>query len=262
MEPHGVRARMKSARGEPVAQTGPAGQNSYRLDPRVGLYRVVISVWASQSAVGALLLSGSLVSEFEVSLLCCRGPGESGELVGERDSGLVVAETLRGCERPGPDGVGLALLRRGGEHSTGAVDQQHAQVDVAALGDCAETPCAAGRSLARRQPEVAGEVPPAGKPAQVADEAGDRGRREQADAGDRAQALHQGILFAQRLEPPFGLGDSPLEFADLAHEFEGSKAQRLSERAVGVAGQLERARDESRRAGRDRDALLAQQSAQ
>src|SRR5690606_32569342 len=107
MEPQGLRARMKSARGEPVARTGPEGQNRFRLDPRVGLYRIVISVWASQSAVGALLLSGSLVPEFEVSLLCCRGPGESGELVGERDGGFVVTETLRGCERPGPDGVGL-----------------------------------------------------------------------------------------------------------------------------------------------------------
>src|SRR5690606_25644502 len=95
------------------------------------LHRIVISGWASQSAVGALLLSGSLVSEFEVSLLCCRGPGESGELVGERDGGFVVAETLRGFERPGPDGVGLALLHRGGEHGSCSVDQQHAQGDVA-----------------------------------------------------------------------------------------------------------------------------------
>lgn len=36
---------------------------------------------------------------FEDSLLRRRGPGESGEHVGERDSGLVVANAMRGCER-------------------------------------------------------------------------------------------------------------------------------------------------------------------
>jgi hypothetical protein len=35
---------MKSARGEPVARTGLAGHNGHRLDPRVGLYRIVIVV--------------------------------------------------------------------------------------------------------------------------------------------------------------------------------------------------------------------------
>jgi hypothetical protein len=124
---------MRSARGEPVARTGPEGQNGYRLDPRVGLYRIFISASSSQSAVGVPLLSGSLASRFEGPLVRGDSEGESRELVGEGDGGLVVAETLRGAERPGSDGVGLAMLRRGGEHGAGAVDPQPAQVDAAAL---------------------------------------------------------------------------------------------------------------------------------
>lgn len=47
---------MKSAHGEPVAHIGPEGQSSYRLSPRVGLYRSVIVV-ESFAACGGILLS-------------------------------------------------------------------------------------------------------------------------------------------------------------------------------------------------------------
>jgi len=65
---------MQSARGEPVARTGPEGRNRCRLDPRFGLCRNVISVRATQSAVGRPLLPGDLDSRFEVALLRAGGP--------------------------------------------------------------------------------------------------------------------------------------------------------------------------------------------
>jgi hypothetical protein len=80
---------MSSARGEPVARSGPEGQEGHRLDPR-GPYRIVISGSSSQSAVGGVLLSGSFESRFEVLLPRGDSPGESGELVGEGDGGFVV----------------------------------------------------------------------------------------------------------------------------------------------------------------------------
>jgi len=83
---------MKSARGEPVARTGLEGQNSYRLDPRVGLYRIVIIVVLVAVGGGGLFFSGCFGFRLEGDLVSSHGPGAAGELVGERDGRLVVAE--------------------------------------------------------------------------------------------------------------------------------------------------------------------------
>lgn len=189
-------------------------------------------------------------------------PGESGELVGEGDGGLVVAEALHGAERPGSDGVGLALLRRGGEHRSGAVNQEHAQVNVAALGGRAEAANASGRSLPGREPEIAREVTPTGETARIADESCESCRREQPDSRDRAQFLDEKGLPAEGFEPVFDLADAPLEFSGLADELERSEAQGFAETAVGVTGELESPGDEALRAGGNGDALFAQQTAQ
>lgn len=74
---------------------------------------------------------------------------------------------------------------------------------------------------------------------EVADEAGERGRGEPADAGHRAQARDEWCLAADRLEPELDPVDAPFALADFGDELEGGEAQRVAQAAVGVAGELE-----------------------
>jgi len=102
---------MKSARGKPVACIGLTGQSGYRLDPRVGLYRIVIVMFV---AVGGEkhLFSGCFGSRLEGHLVSRHGPDLAGESVGERDGRFVVAEACSRGERTAAHKVWLALPRK------------------------------------------------------------------------------------------------------------------------------------------------------
>lgn len=72
------------------------------------------------------------------------GPKASSGLVGECDGGFVVSDAVGQGDRPGLRAIeDFALLEDapcGGECGSFAVDEQGAQVAVAALGDAAQAP--------------------------------------------------------------------------------------------------------------------------
>ena len=84
-------------------------------------------------------------------------PQSAGLLVGERDRRFVVADTFGQGQRPGARAIErlLFLLRELGaaQYRACAVDQQPAQVEVAALGDAAESSGVAAGVFTRRQSE-------------------------------------------------------------------------------------------------------------
>jgi hypothetical protein len=85
------------------------------------------------SAAGRLI--GLLA--FAVAVLTENGPGDPGELVGERDGEHVRMQSpLRGCN-PLLEPVTLPRLRLDQDHPSG-LDKQNAQVAIALFGDLAE----------------------------------------------------------------------------------------------------------------------------
>ena len=83
------------------------------------------------------------------------GPADAGQLVRQRDSGLVVFDASLQLQSPllrttQPCRIDPVQLFRVGQHGTHTVDQQGSQVDIAALGDTTEiTPETAARSPGR-----------------------------------------------------------------------------------------------------------------
>jgi hypothetical protein len=85
------------------------------------------------------------------------GPGDSGELVGESDSGLVVAACGFASEGPGSESVWGSALG-GMKDGASTMDEERSQVDVAASGDRAKAAPLTGGSLSGCEAEIAGEV--------------------------------------------------------------------------------------------------------
>ena len=98
----------------------------------------------------------------EIRTVMLGGPQASGGLVSEGDGRLVVADAFGQGQRPGAEAVErlLFLLRQLGtaQHGAGAVDEQHAQVDVAAFGHATETSDMAAGVFARGEAQRTGEV--------------------------------------------------------------------------------------------------------
>ena len=106
-------------------------------------------------------------------------PQLAGRFVGQGDRGLVVPQPLRQGQRPVLCAIKLDALVAGeldaAQAGACAVDQQHAQVDIAAFGDPAElSSCAAG-VFARCQGQGAGEVSSGREAIEVADRGAHRG---------------------------------------------------------------------------------------
>ena len=89
----------------------------------------------------------------ERALILPGGPDDARQLVGEGDSRLVVTATALGMDCPAAQAIRISSApcgaERGVEHGPGAVDQQCAQVDVAALADAPEPAALAGGVLPR-----------------------------------------------------------------------------------------------------------------
>ena len=71
----------------------------------------------------------------KVTLFVEDDPGKAGELVGERDGGLVVSASLLEFECPAPEAIGLLLALGGPEDGASTVDEERSQVGIASLGD-------------------------------------------------------------------------------------------------------------------------------
>ena len=136
---------------------------------------------------------GADVIGVETRAVMLGGPKTPCRLVGERDGGLVVADPCGEGQRPrlrAIEGPGFSVRDlRAAQHRSGAVDQQRAQVDIAALGDAAEPSPGTAGVFARCEAQATGEVASGGKSFELADR-GTEGRcGEQAHATGALQAL-------------------------------------------------------------------------
>ena len=121
-----------------------------------------------------------------------------------------MADALGQCERPGAGAIKrLSLLPgdfRTAQHGAGTVDEEHAQVDVAALGHAAEASNLAAGMFARGEAERAGEVATGRKALEVADRGTEGGGGEQADAAGALQSLAAHVGLGKRLQTLFDRG--------------------------------------------------------
>jgi hypothetical protein len=92
---------------------------------------------------------------------------------------------------------GTLLSLRSQQCRAGAVDQEGAQIDIAALGDATEPATFTAGVLPGSQAEPGREASPAWKAFDIADGSTDRSAAEQADAGDLAQLLNNRIGASQ-----------------------------------------------------------------
>src|ERR1700693_979152 len=110
-------------------------------------------------------------------------PDDAGVLVGQRRRGRVGAAFL--FERGGPAAEPIVVLRRGAQGRTRPMNQQRAQVAVAALADTAQHGLAAAGVLARDQPHKRPQRARIGELPRVAHLGHRRGGRKRSDPGDR-----------------------------------------------------------------------------
>jgi hypothetical protein len=89
-------------------------------------------------------------------------PDDAGQLVGHGHGGLVVDVALGEFVGPGAEAVRL-LVPGVQQHGAGAMDEQAAQVAVAALGDAPQVALEAAGELAGGEAQVTGQVAARGK---------------------------------------------------------------------------------------------------
>ena len=77
-------------------------------------------------------------SDLEVAVVLPDSRGDTGELVGKGGGGLVMSDLAFEVEGPGAQAVAVLHALGMPEDRSRAVDEEHAQVGVAALGDPAE----------------------------------------------------------------------------------------------------------------------------
>src|ERR1700751_4264180 len=93
------------------------------------------------------------------ALLCEHGPGDPRELVGKGRSQNIRMQALNGANEPGAKAV-LRPVRWPHQNNPGCLDEEHAQVAVAALGDASEDSPVSGRHLFGHEAEPSRIIPP------------------------------------------------------------------------------------------------------
>jgi len=233
---------MEIARGEPIADNGLGwakgviGSPPRRSDLLCHRLRGLGAVRGWNDGQGSREASGWL--ELEVTLLGDDGPGDAGELVGQRDGGDVVASALLEGQRPGDEAVRPSALGAG-QHRSGPVDEEHAQVGVAAFADASQAAGEAAGAFAGGDAEVAGEVAARREAMQVADEGEQRRGGQPSDAGHGAEPAHRGDLSGQEIELALHGLDALLEVADLQGGFGQGEAQGIGDARLGSIDPLE-----------------------
>ena len=142
------------------------------------------------------------------------GPGDAGELVGQRRGGAIVAPALVETKGPGLETIGMASFVRGEEDGPGAVDQERAQVGVSTFVDRPEAVVVAARVLSGCQAEIAC-VGAAGAEAVGGADESEHGRGgDDADAGHRDKRLCSVGVGEQGLELSIEIADLLVELPD------------------------------------------------
>ncbi len=140
------------------------------------------------------------------------------------------------------------------------MDEQHAEVGIAALADRAEPASQPTGMLAGREAEVARNVAARGEALGVADEGDERGGGQEADAGDRLQRGDARRRRGEDRELLLDRVDAVLEVADLGADGRESRVEGWWEGGV-AREERGHAREHATGADRDRDPELPQHTA-
>src|SRR5262245_2031119 len=134
---------MESARRGANRMRGLEGQACCRLTlRRSDLFRHpsiprALPGWANSSFLYYVPVLGGHREGEEDAVVSPHRPGDASELVGQSDGGLVAAYSSLEAECPAPEAVVGLGVPGVTEDGASAVDEQHPQVGVAALGDSA-----------------------------------------------------------------------------------------------------------------------------
>lgn len=155
---------MESAGTKPHVQSAPKGQKSYRLArPGTDSFAIDVSIGATRgrNSVDRRAVHADAMG-IKTRAVMLGGTQPSCGPLGECDSGFVVADAFGQGQRPGTCAIErlffLACEFRAAQYRACVVDQQHAQVDVAALGDATQVARTSAGMFAWRKAECAGEV--------------------------------------------------------------------------------------------------------
>ena len=173
----------------------------------------------------------------KVTSVLPHGPTGAGEFVCERDGGNVVATSFFELQCPGTQAVWRVESFGMTEHGSGAVDEEHSQVSVAAFGDATE---AAGQSAGMfpwSQADVACEVTTRAKALHITDESEEGGGGQKTDTGDGAQTSDDGVVFGECFELTFGVTDAPFDVTNLGTRLPKCVAQGERHSGLGIFDQ-------------------------
>jgi len=123
-------------------------------------------------------------------------PGNSGELVRQRDGEFVLVQSLRRRFEPCAEAIAGPIVRAH-QQDLRRLDQQRAQILAAPLGDAAEDRPPAGAVLSRHEPEPGGKIAPALKSLSPADRGHDTGGDYRSDPGHTHQPPALGFDLAE-----------------------------------------------------------------
>ncbi len=157
--------------------------------------------------------------------LSCRAdlPGYSRVLVRDRDCGDV--GSAAGFESAYPRSPRIRALFGVAYRRTRALDQQHAQITIATLGDAQEDVAPAAGLLAWNQAKLGAQFTPASELPRVAYRRDQRGRDQRPDALDLDQTLAALILFEELPYPLLVALDAFIKELEPLHHL----GQRLAE---------------------------------
>jgi hypothetical protein len=231
--------------------------------PRAGQSRYAIPLGSQCSPRRAFKLTSfiDLLSDFEVAGFAPHGPRDAGELVGESDGGLVVAARALNVECPGLEAIGMRVFLCGPEDGAGALDEKHADIGIAPLGDGAETADKPARVFPGSEAEEACEVATGGEATDVTDEGDECGGSEDPDARDGLEALGDGVLSGERLGLALDIVGAGFEMRDFGAGLVESEPQRAGDGAVGIFNQGSDSGDDTAGTHGDEDADLAEHAA-
>src|SRR5712691_3079753 len=176
----------------------------------------------------------------------------AGQAAGQRDDGDVLAATCSDAQGPGPE-----RLSRGGpaaEDREGGLNEQPAHARVPGLSDGAAALRLARAVLAGHEAEIGFELMRMVEAPDVVDGGEEGGGGDGADAGDRAQPWHAGILDREVLDRRVRVRELLVEGT---HDSEQGRDQR--EQAARQGHRPDALGETLRTAGRHTVALLAEQ---
>src|SRR5215208_3783614 len=188
--PAGAKARRAQGRSRlAVAMTSPLAL-VFRGHALTGLSTARGSSGSRHCCIGLDVLEGTPVMEDR--------PGDAGEFVGERNRQHVVVQPFFGCLDPRLEAIALPLLGPDlDQHDPGCLNEQRAQIPIAAPRYVAEDRSVASRHLFWHQSEPGAEVAAFRKWIAGADRGHHCARNDRADAGHAHQSRAALVLPGQ-----------------------------------------------------------------